>query len=134
MLGPGLVFSVLYVWCQRNPFAQASFFGFAFKAVYLPWVLAAFQLLLGGIPVSELLGVAAGHMYHFCKSLWPAQHGNQEPWFVRTPAWMYRLFPNTAGPINVQAGFTFQAPAAAQPPQRPVGRAFQGRGHVLGGR
>jgi len=133
-MGHGLVFLVLYVWCMRNPFAQASFFGFQFKAAYLPWVLAGVQLLFGQIPASELIGIAAGHVYHFFKSLWPAQHGNQELWFMKTPSWMYRLFPNTNAPVNVQAGFTFQAPQQAQQ-QRPAGpRAFQGRGHVLGGR
>ena len=44
-----LVISVLYVWCQVNRDTIVQFwFGTQFKAMYLPWALAAFNVLLGG--------------------------------------------------------------------------------------
>ncbi|KPJ19732.1 Derlin-1 [Papilio machaon] len=44
-----MVLSVLYVWCQLNKDVIVSFwFGTRFKAMYLPWVLLAFNLVLSG--------------------------------------------------------------------------------------
>ena len=44
-----LVISVLYVWCQVNRDTIVQFwFGTQFKAMYLPWALAGFNVLLGG--------------------------------------------------------------------------------------
>uniref|UniRef100_A0A915E5L3 Derlin n=1 Tax=Ditylenchus dipsaci TaxID=166011 RepID=A0A915E5L3_9BILA len=44
-----MVLSVLYVWCQFNRDQIVSFwFGMQFKALYLPWVLVAFNMILRG--------------------------------------------------------------------------------------
>ena len=44
-----MVLSVLYVWCQLNKDVIVSFwFGTQFKAMYLPWVLFAFNLIISG--------------------------------------------------------------------------------------
>lgn len=49
VIGMPLVISVLYVWCQVNRDTVVQFwFGTQFKAMYLPWALAAFNVLLGG--------------------------------------------------------------------------------------
>eukprot|EP00116_Pleurobrachia_bachei_P008518 sb/3468780/ len=49
MIGMPLVISVLYVWCQVNHETVVQFwFGTQFKAMYLPWALAGFNVLLGG--------------------------------------------------------------------------------------
>ena len=42
-LGPGLTFTLLYVWSRKSPNANVSFWGFQFKAWHLPFVL----LILG---------------------------------------------------------------------------------------
>jgi Derlin-2/3 len=39
LLGPALVFMVLYVWSRKNPTAAVSFFGFNFQGIHWPWVL-----------------------------------------------------------------------------------------------
>ena len=44
-----LVLATLYVWCQLNSATVVTFwFGTVFPAVYLPWILLAFQVVIGG--------------------------------------------------------------------------------------
>lgn len=76
ILGVPLVIAILYVWCIANANTIVSFwFGTTFKAFYLPWVLAGFNVLLGGSGVMEILGIVAGHSYHFLKYIMPVQYG-----------------------------------------------------------
>ena len=52
-----LVLSVLYVWCQLNKDTIVNFwFGTQFKAMYLPWVLFAFNLIIANGGAMELIG------------------------------------------------------------------------------
>lgn len=61
-----MVFSVLYVWCQLNKDRTVSYwFGMQFKALYLPWVLIGFNLILNGNVLQELVGILVGHAYYF---------------------------------------------------------------------
>jgi len=54
-----MVLSVLYVWCQLNRNVIVNFwFGTQFKAMYLPWVLFAFNLIISG-------GYVLNNMYLF---------------------------------------------------------------------
>jgi derlin-1 len=49
MLMDPMVMCVLYVWCQLNQETIVSFwFGTQFKAMYLPWVLLGFNLIVAG--------------------------------------------------------------------------------------
>lgn len=51
----------MYVWGRRHQYVQMSFLGFFnFTAPYLPWVLLAFSVMLGGSPVMDLMGMGAG--------------------------------------------------------------------------
>lgn len=44
-----MVLSVLYVWCQLNKEVIVNFwFGTSFKAMYLPWILLLFNLIING--------------------------------------------------------------------------------------
>ncbi len=44
-----MVLSVLYIWCQLNKDTIVSFwFGTQFKAMYLPWVLMMFNMIIAG--------------------------------------------------------------------------------------
>lgn len=53
--------SVLYVWCQLNKNVIVNFwFGTQFKAMYLPWVLFAFNLIISG-----------GYVQNFFLNVWP---------------------------------------------------------------
>jgi Derlin-1 len=44
-----MILSVMYVWCQLNKDTIISFwFGTQFKAMYLPWVLCGFNMIVRG--------------------------------------------------------------------------------------
>ena len=49
IVGPILVMAILYTWCYVNKDTIVSFyFGTSFPAMYLPWALLGFNILLGG--------------------------------------------------------------------------------------
>ena len=61
-----MVLSVLYVWCQFNQDTIVQFwFGTQFKAIYLPWILVVFNMILRGGGINELIGILVGHAYYF---------------------------------------------------------------------
>lgn len=102
-----LILSVLYIWCQINKDTIVQFwFGTQFKAMYLPWVLAAFNMVLGRGGVMEIVGIFVGHLYFFLTFKYPQDFGGRR--FITTPAFFYRCLPNRRGGVS---GFG-QAPAA----------------------
>jgi derlin-1 len=49
MLMDAMVMSVMYVWCQLNRDVIVSlWFGSRFKAMYLPWALIGFNMIIRG--------------------------------------------------------------------------------------
>ena len=46
--------------------------GFRFTGIYMPWVLVAFHVLIARSPVTDLIGIAAGHVYYFLQEVLPA--------------------------------------------------------------
>merc|ERR1719384_1092457 len=115
-----MILSVLYVWCQFNKDQIVSFwFGTQFKAMYLPWVLFAFNLIISGRGVMELCGILIGHMYFFLMFKYPQDFGG--PSLLSTPDFLYSFFPNRRGGV---LGYG-QAPASAQ---RGVGGGGAGGG------
>merc|ERR1719512_709217 len=91
-----MVMSILYVW-----------FGTQFKAMYLPWVLFGFNMIIAGGGVMELCGILIGHMYFFLMFKYPQDFGG--PSLLSTPDILYSWFPNRRGGV---AGYG-QAPASA---------------------
>lgn len=78
-----MILSVLYVWCQLNKDVIVNFwFGTRFKAMYLPWVLLAFNFILSGAMFS-LVGIVVGHLYFFLKFKYPQELGGAE--YLTTP-------------------------------------------------
>ncbi|KAK8394656.1 hypothetical protein O3P69_005848 [Scylla paramamosain] len=128
-----MVMSVLYVWCQLNKDVIISFwFGFRFKAMYLPYVLVVFNFTFfyGGFMM--LLGIIVGHLYYFLTIRYPQDFGGAT--LLHTPEILYKLFPDQQG----VSGFG-QAPTAPRPAaggatggwgggQRGI---FRGQGHTL---
>eukprot|EP00116_Pleurobrachia_bachei_P008345 sb/3468607/ len=117
MIGMPLVISVLYVWCQVNHETVVQFwFGTQFKAMYLPWALAGFNVLLGGkystcfSGMMELIGIFVGHIFFFLKYKYPIDYGGAS--FLNTPQILYKYFPNRGGGVS---GFG-QAPATRAAP------------------
>lgn len=130
-----MVLSVLYVWCQLNKDTIVNFwFGTRFKAMYLPWVLLAFNMVISGGGLMELVGILVGHLYFFLMFKYPQELGG--PVLLQTPAILKQWFPDQTGGVH---GFGYVAqPPAAQARDRPAGGLFRtghnwGRGNVLGG-
>lgn len=127
-----MILSVLYVWCQLNKDMIVSFwFGTQFKAMYLPWVLLAFNMIVGGGGILELLGILVGHMYFFLMFKYPQDFGGVR--LLNTPQILYKYFPNRRGGVS---GFG-QAPASRRRPDNddndPGRHRWGGGGQVLGG-
>lgn len=121
-----MVMSILYVWCQLNKDTIVNFwFGTQFKAMYLPWVLFGFNMIIAGGGVMELVGILIGHMYFFLMFKYPQDFGG--PSLLSTPSFLYNFFPNKRGG-NTGYG---QAPASAQPGAG--GGGGGGGGHQDGG-
>ena len=99
-LGTSLNFMLVYVWSRRNPDVPLSFLGiFTFGAAYLPWVLMAFSVLIGGSPVMDILGMVAGHTYYYLEDVYPRQGRGRR--FLRTPRvirWFFTFLGNMLGP------------------------------------
>ena len=92
VLGRALVMSIIYMWSRKFPTMQMSFyFGIQFQGMYLPWVLCAFELLLGGVPFQYLAGIFAAHVFYYLTEVMPRVTG--KPSFIQTPAFMYRMLP-----------------------------------------
>ncbi|XP_057671748.1 derlin-1 isoform X1 [Diorhabda carinulata] len=130
-----MILSVLYVWCQLNKDTIVSFwFGTRFKAIYLPWVLLGFNLVLSGGGIMELFGILVGHLYYFLMFKYPQELGG--PTLLRTPSFLKALFPDQVGGVY-GFGTAPQRPQGGGGGGRPAGGFFGGhnwgRGHTLGG-
>ncbi|XP_023236174.1 derlin-1-like isoform X1 [Centruroides sculpturatus] len=123
-----LVLSVLYVWCQLKKDIIVNFwFGTQFKALYLPWVLLAFNVLFSGGGLYELIGILVGHLYFFFKFKYPQEFGGRA--LLRTPDILLHYFPNR---VRGFGGFG-QAPTPRRQPDDNNQRRYNwGRGHILG--
>ncbi|KXJ26931.1 derlin-1 [Exaiptasia diaphana] len=105
-----LVLSVLYVWCQVNKETIVQFwFGMQFKAMYLPWVLAIFNMIIQGGGVMELIGIFVGHVYFFLMFKYPQDFGGAR--LISTPSFFYKYLPNRQGGVS---GFGI-APSSRRP-------------------
>lgn len=122
-----MVLATLYVWCQLNKDMIVQFwFGTQFKAMYLPWVLVAFNMILRGGGMNELIGILVGHMYFFLMFKYPQDFGGAA--LLSTPQFLYKYFPNQRGGVH---GF---GTAPNQPRRRDEdgGAHNWGRGNMLG--
>lgn len=121
MLGPSLVFAILYYWSRREPYAMLNVFSFTIKGYQFPFALLIFQLLIGGNIWIDLLGLASGHLYYFLKEVVPAEYGHT---LIKTPAFITNFMAQYGRGAAAAPGR-----AAAPPPPR----NFGGAGHRLGG-
>merc|ERR1719424_2244267 len=130
MLGPSLVFAILYYWSRREPYAMLNFFSFTIKGYQFPFALVFFQLLIGGNIWVDLLGLASGHIYYFIKEVVPQEYGHT---LIKTPGFLVRFMSsygggNAAAPDGGVAGIGGGG-GGAPPPAPP--RNFGGAGHRL---
>jgi len=76
--------TMLYLWCQLNKEVVVSFwFGTRFKAMYLPWVLFAFNLVVNGRGMLDLVGIVVGHLFFFLMFQYPQEFNG--PQVLTTP-------------------------------------------------
>jgi Derlin-2/3 len=124
MTGPSIIFALIYYWSRCEPEARMSIWGFEVKGYQLPFALVFLTMLMGGDIWKDVLGIAAGHLYHFMKDVVPVEYKMD---LLKTP----RLFKHLVGRVSrtqPQVG----APAGGQPQDRP-NRLFVGGGYRLGG-
>jgi len=87
-----MVMCVLYIYCQLNKDVIVNFwFGTQFRAMYLPWVLFGFNMIISGGGMSELMGILVGHLYFFLKFQYSQDYGGQS--LLSTPAFLESWFP-----------------------------------------
>ncbi|CAI2161430.1 7633_t:CDS:2 [Funneliformis geosporum] len=56
-----------------SPLSNVPFLG----APFLPWVLLGFSLLLNNhFPMSDMMGIAVGHIYYFFEDVWPLERNS----------------------------------------------------------
>ena len=95
--------------------------------MYLPWVLFAFNMIIAGGGVMELIGILIGHLYFFLMFKYPQDFGG--PSLLATPQFLYNWFPNMRGGVH---GYG-TAPAGGRPDQPGGGGGGGGvRGHQWG--
>ena len=68
--------------------------------MYLPWVLFAFNMIIAGGGIMELIGILIGHMYFFLMFKYPQDFGG--PSLLSTPQFMYNWFPNQGSLSKMQ--------------------------------
>uniref|UniRef100_A0A0K0EVW5 Derlin n=1 Tax=Strongyloides venezuelensis TaxID=75913 RepID=A0A0K0EVW5_STRVS len=91
-----MVLAVLYYWAQNNKDTIVSFwFGSRFKAMYLPWVLLGFNMILRGGGLNELAGIIVGHIFYFATIEYPLQHGGRP--LLECPQFLKSYFPDEIG-------------------------------------
>ena len=100
LLSAGLNAAVIYYWSKCFADIEVSFFfGLKFRGQYLPWMLLAFNIVMGDVPITQLLGILASHLFYFFKVTYPAtlrdRNPSQPSWaesFLDTPWFIKALF------------------------------------------
>lgn len=84
--GQSLIFMLLYLWSKMSPETPVSLFGLIkFKAMYLPFMLMALDVVQGGGIITDIVGILAGHLYFFLTEVYPLRSRRQ---IITTPQWM----------------------------------------------
>lgn len=132
LLGPSLVFAMIYYWSRREPYAQLSFFSFQIQGFQFPFVLMFFGMLMGNPIWNDLLGLASAHLYYFLKEVCPQEYGKT---FIWTPRFMTNFFYqlSISGASSASANLYAGAGNAPPPPPTDGPAHFTGAGHRLGG-
>lgn len=86
MLG---VLSVMYLQRQILMSVCALSFVLKLQAFYFPWAMLALDVIFGSPIWPDLLGIIAGHLYHFLTVLHPLAGGKN---ILKTPRWVYPYF------------------------------------------
>ncbi len=126
-----MIAAIIYVSCHQSPMDKMPFqFGFMITSWQLPYCMAAMDALSqqsGAALWPHVVGILAGHTYHFFTKVWPELGGSA---WLRTPGFMHGLFggPNKS---NIE-GVVFRATGEEKPGKKKR-RAKKGKGRKLSG-
>jgi hypothetical protein len=102
LLGESLLMTLIYLWSQLNRAAIVTFmFGIRCRASYFPWILLAYHLLTGHLPILEMIGLLVGHLYYYLEYVYPARTGIR---WIKTPAILYYYYPKRTPPGRMTFG------------------------------
>ena len=124
LTGPSVIFAVIYYWSRCEPEAPLSIWGFQVKGYQLPFALIFVTLLMGGDIWRDILGLAAGHLYHFLRDVVPVVYRVN---LLKSPKFFINFVDSKLNPPRA-----FRQPAQQPPPQNQP-RMFGGGGYRLGG-
>lgn len=135
-LGFSLSFTLIYVWARKHADAIVTIYSFDIQAIYLPWVMMMIGMMLGNNPMTDLMGIAAGHFFYFFAAVMPLNEAYginllAMPSFLRSALEVPALLRD--GGHNVR-GFVANAGGAAparDAAPRGGGWGALGRGHRL---
>ena len=70
--------------------------------VVIRWVLCGFSVLMGGDPLTDMLGIGVGHLYYFLEDVYPRMLPGR-PRLLKTPRFIDALFrvppPHVPAPV-----------------------------------
>lgn len=100
--GQSMITAMLHVLSRSMPHQKVKWLIFTVPYWSLPYGLMASDVLQGGAAAAlpHVLGILSGHVYYFCKFVWPKMGG--EDWLVPPEFLSRRLDPNSAS--NADAG------------------------------
>jgi Derlin-2/3 len=91
-LGTCLTFMMVYVWARRNPYVPLNFLGlFTFNAPYLPWAMLLFTVSLGNDGLTDVVGIAVGHLYYVLEDVYPVMIPSSRR-LLKTPSFIEAIF------------------------------------------
>eukprot|EP00758_Cryptobia_borreli_P012409 Tbor_TRINITY_DN5744_c0_g5::TRINITY_DN5744_c0_g5_i1::g.20416::m.20416/K13989/DERL2_3; Derlin-2/3 len=107
LLSFALTMSLCWVWCRRNPTAILKIYMFSFQAIYFPWALMGFHLLMGMDIVDDIVGIVAGHLFIFLKDMLPVTHMKD---IIPTPVIIRQWLPDARSGLTTLTGTTNRPP------------------------
>ncbi|KAL6221056.1 hypothetical protein ACLB2K_008808 [Fragaria x ananassa] len=126
-LGISLVFMLVYVWSREYPNANINLYGLVqLKAFYFPWAMLALDVIFGSPIWPDLLGIIAGHLYHFLTVLHPLAGGKN---ILKTPRWVQKIVARYR--IGAPPPTSRSQPTGAAAAAPGTGVAFRGRSYRL---
>ncbi|KAH9386250.1 Derlin-2/3 [Nematocida major] len=94
---------IIYIWSKKNPLIIVQYMSlFNLPAGYLPWIMFMFSSLAErGVPLNDLVGIMAGHVYFYFKSVYVQGSPGSDP--LKTPDILTNLFVKKAQPTAERA-------------------------------
>lgn len=86
LVGTQFVMALIYIYSKKGVDETISIFGFPVKMQYLPFAMLVIHVLSGANVVPDIIGILAGHVYHFVKNVCPEKYGLD---LLRTPGFLY---------------------------------------------